>query len=183
VQVFGFARSIKGAKRVAINAFLIFHILSVTCWSLPFSSPVLIAYRNFIRPYFVWSGLFQSWDPFAPSPKAINSYVEAIVIYRDGNTRIWPFPRMEQLSLNERYSKERYRKFAENLKEDANAAIWPDAARFIARLNANGPIPVKMVLLVRYWSFIVPRIDGEYVPAPWDEHVFYSYTVQPEDLQ
>ena len=183
VQDFVFARRIKGAKRAAINAFLIFHIVSVTCWCLPLSSPVVMAYRNFIRPYFVWSGLFQSWDPFAPTPKIINSYVEAIVIYQDGNTRNWALPRMEQLSLTDRYFQERYRKYAENLKEDTNAAIWPDAARFIARHNSNGPSPVKMVLLVRYWSFIVPRPDGEYVPAPWDEHVFYSYTVQPEDLQ
>lgn len=90
---------------------------------------------------------------------------------------------MEQLSLTERYYKERYRKFAENLQDDRNAALWPDAARFVARLNNTGPSPVRMVFLVRYWSNIVPRPDDSYAPAPWDAHLFYGYTVLPEDLK
>ena len=170
------------AKRVAINTFLSFHILAIACWCLPVTTPLTMAFRDLLRPYFVWSGLFQSWDMFSPSPKSINSYVEAIVLYKDGNTRIWAFPRMERLSLTSRYFKERYRKFVENFKEDKFALLWPDAARFIARLNNNGPNPVKMVLLVRHWSNIVPRMDGTKTPEPWDAHVFYGYMVRPEDL-
>jgi hypothetical protein len=172
-----------GAKRVLINAFLIFHIISIAVWCIPLTNPLTQAYRNVIRPYFRWAGLFQSWDTFSPSPKTINSYITAIVLYGDGNTRIWPFPRMEQLSLTERYYKERYRKFVENLKEDSNAALWPDAARFIVRLNNTGPSPVRMVFLVRYWSNIVPGAGGLYTPAPWDAHLFYGYTVKREDLK
>jgi len=170
------------AKRVAINTFLSFHILAIACWCLPVTTPLTMVFRELLRPYFVWSGLFQSWDMFSPSPKSINSYVEAIVLYQDGNTRIWAFPRMERLSLTSRYFKERSRKFVENLKEDKFALLWPDAARFIARLNNNGPNPVKMVLLVRHWSNIVPRMDGAKTPEPWDSHVFYGYMVRPEDL-
>ena len=147
------------------------------------TSPLVLAGRSFIRPYFLWAGLFQSWDTFSPSPKAINSYVEAIVLYQDGHTKIWAFPRMERLSLTQRYFKERYRKFVENLKEDTNSALWPDAARFIARLNNNGPSPVIKIFLVRYWSNIVPRADDPYTPGPWDAHVFYAYVVEPQDLK
>jgi len=170
-------------KSTAINCFLIFHLVSIACWALPVSTPLLTSYRNLIRPYFLWSGLFQTWDMFAPTPKGINSYVQAIVLYADGNTRNWSFPRMDQLSLTQRYLKERYRKYVENLKEDNNAALWPDAARMIARLNNNRPSPVKMVFLVRYWSFTVPRPDGTLTSGPWDEHVFYSYNVTPDDLK
>jgi hypothetical protein len=171
------------ARLAAINVFLIFHILSVICWCIPLTNPLVTEYRSLIRPYFLWSGLFQSWDMFSPSPKAVNSYVEAIVLYRDGTTRNWAFPRMERLSLTERYFKERYRKFVENLKEDTNSALWQDAARFIARANNTGPSSVRMVFLVRYWSELAPRSHGSDTPAPWDAHLFYGYTVAPEDVK
>jgi hypothetical protein len=116
---------------------------------------------------------------FSPQPKFVNTYLEAIVLYNDGNTRIFRFPRMEQLSLTQRYSKERYRKFSETLIQDANSPLWPDVAKRIARLNNTGPAPLKMVMLVKYWSPINPRN-----PNPtWDEDIFYTYSVQPGDLQ
>ena len=170
-------------KRIAINIFLVFHLTAIFCWCVPVNSPLLPAVKNLVRPYFIWSGLFQSWDTFSPAPKAVNSYVEAIVLYEDGTTRTWAFPRMEQLRLADRYFKERYRKFVENLKEDANAPLWPDAARYIARLNNNGPSAERMVLLVRYWSAIVPQNNNADAAAQWSEHVFYGYNVQPEDLR
>jgi hypothetical protein len=170
-------------KRIAINAFLAFHLLSLSCWCVPMANPLTMACRSFVRPYFLWVGLFQSWDTFSPSPKTVNSYVAAIVLYRDGNTKNWQFPRMEQLSLWERYHKERYRKFSENLQTDMYAALWPDAARFIARQNNTGPSAVSQVFLVRYWSNIVPRSDGSYVPSAFDAHLFYGYSVLPEDLR
>ena len=171
------------AKRAAVNIFLIFHIFSVACWCIPITSALVVAYRNSIAPYFLWVGLFQSWDAFSPSPKATNSHIDAIVLYNDGATRNWSFPRMEQLSLTKRYFKERYRKFVEYLNGDSYSALWPDAARFIARRNNNRPSPVRMVFLVRYWSDIVPRADGSYIPGPWDAHLFYGYTVQAGDLK
>jgi hypothetical protein len=170
-------------QRLAINTFLIIHLLAIICWAVPFSDPLAGAFRNLIRPYFLWAGLFQSWDMFSPNPKSANSYVDAIVLYEDGNTRNWAFPRMELLNWKERYSKERYRKFVENVKDDANAPLWPDVARFIARVNNQRPAPVKMVFLVRHWSDIVVREDGSFGRAPWDAHVFYACKISPGDLQ
>ena len=108
--------------------------------------------------------------------------MDAVVVFKDGSTKVWAFPRMEQLSLTDRYLKERYRKFVEVLKEDAMAPLWPDAARFVARLNNDPRDPVKTVQLVRHWSENMPRIDGEYVAAPWRAYPFSLYTVKPEDL-
>jgi hypothetical protein len=170
-------------KYLAINAFLVFHILAIACWCMPIDSPLLLACRSMVRPYFLWSGLFQSWDMFSPLPKATNSYIEAIVLYNDGSTTMWSFPRMELLSLTDRYFKERYRKFVENLLEDKNSSLWPDAARYIARLSGGRPDrPQKVMLSVR-WSNIVAHNDGTFTNSPWDVHVFYSYDVKPEDLQ
>src|ERR1700689_2462600 len=114
---------LKKWQYVAINAFLIFHILAICCWCMPFGSPFIAACRETLRPYFVWSGLFQSWDMFSPLPKSANAYMEALVLYKDGSTTIWSFPRMEQLTLTEKYSKERYRKFVETILDNTNAAL------------------------------------------------------------
>lgn len=170
-------------KRLAINVFLVFHILAITCWAVPLDTPLLNACRQAIRPYFLWSGLFQSWNAFAPAPKALNSYVEAVVIYHDGRVRTWKFPRMEQLPLTERYYKERYRKYVENLKEDSSVALWPDAARYVARLNNNPADPPEIVMLIRHWSDIVPHNDGSSHAESPHVQIFYEYKVKPEDLQ
>jgi len=90
---------------------------------------------------------------------------------------------MEQLGLTEKYFKERYRKFAENLQRDENDALLRDAARYIARLNSNPAKPAKTVILIQKWSFIVPRKDASYVPEPWEQHMLLGYGVRPEDLQ
>jgi len=170
-------------KYIAINVFILFHILVIVCWSVPFKTSVLTACRHLVRPYVLWAGLFQSWDMFAPVPKRANTYIEATLVYRDGSTKVWTFPRMEQMGLWERIYKERYRKFAENLQADELDELLPDAARHIARLNSTPANPVKTVILVQKASFIVPRPDGAYVPEPWQSHVLLGYGVRPEDLQ
>jgi hypothetical protein len=180
------AKNLYGLKKwqyIAINTFLIFHILAITCWCMPLSSPFIGVCRDALRPYFVWSGLFQSWDMFSPQPKATNSYMEALVLYKNGSTKIWSFPRMEQLTLTGKYSKERYRKFVETILDNKNAALWPDVARYVARLPEIRADQPQKVMLVAKWSDIVRQDDGTFTRAPWDEHVFYSYDVKPEDLQ
>ena len=171
------------AHRLAVNVFLLFHIFAIACWCLPLRVPFLELCRSEVTPYFRWSGLFQSWDTFAPEPWSINSYLEATLVYRDGVRKTWAFPRMEQLSLTARYFEERYRKFEENLQRNDNDALWPDVARHIARLNSSPSNPVKTVILIQKCSFIVPRSDGSYVPEPWDQHILFGYGVRPEDLR
>lgn len=171
-------------KRVALNAFLIFHLVAITFWAMPITTPLTAAFKEIVRPYLVWSGLFQSWDMFGPSPKSINSYVDAVVTHADGRVTTWSFPRMEQLSLTDRYLKERYRKFVENVKEDMYSAMWPDVALHVARLNnGSGGSRVTGVFLVRHWSNIVLRPDGQYTPAPWNSYRFFAYPVNAEALR
>jgi hypothetical protein len=175
------ARDWNPLKRTAISAFLAFHLVAITCWAIPLDTPLIVAFRNAVSPYFLWSGLFQAWNAFAPAPKALNSYLEGIVIYHDGRVLTWKFPRMEQLPLAQRYYRERYRKFVENLKEDSNVALWPDAARYIARLNNDAFNPPEIVMLIRHWTDIVPP------PAPPADRphvqIFYEYKVKPQDLK
>jgi hypothetical protein len=176
-------RDLHQLKYWAVNVFVTFHIFAIACWCIPIDSPLIPLCRNLVRPYFLWSGLFQSWDMFAPMPKAANTYIEAIVVHNDGSRSTWTFPRMEHLGLTEKFFKERYRKFADNLVQDETDALRSDAARYIARMKSRPGNQVKLVILIQKWSFIVPHPDASYVPEPWEQHVLLGYGVQPEDLK
>ncbi len=137
-----------------------------------------------IVPYMAWSGLFQKWDMFAPNPSMLNNYMTADITYADGHTATWSFPRMEELGLVDKYVKERYRKFAnDNLRLDAFSVLWPDAARYIARVNkvqaSNPPVAID---LIRHWSVVQPP-GSVSATGPWNQFKFFHYAVQPGDLQ
>ena len=171
------------AAHIAISIFLLFHIFAIAVWCTPLDSALIAEVRGWIRPYMLWSGLFQSWDTFAPSPKSVNSYVAASIITRDGHIHPWNFPRMEQLGLGERYYKERYRKFVENLQDDRNSALWPDVARHLAHLYGNPENPPEIIMLIRYWSDILPQArESEHNERP-HARILFEYRVKPEDLK
>jgi hypothetical protein len=88
---------------------------------------------------------------------------------------------MEQLGLISRCFKERDRKFVENLQEDSHKAMWPDVARRIARTNNDPSDAPEVVMLIRYWSNIVPA--QKYRPQPDRARIFFEYEVKPEDLR
>lgn len=171
-------------RRRLVSAFIAFNLFAITCWCVPLQSPLLSRIRSGMLPYMRWIGLFQSWDMFAPNPSNLNNYVGALVKFRDGSSRLWNFPRMENLGYVDRYFKERYRKYAnDNLRLDADSALWPDAARYIARVNNQPSNPPVQVSLIRYWSVIPPPGPyGEYTEGPWQQFVFYRYSVVPGDL-
>ena len=169
--------------RVVTSAFVLFNLLAIVSWSVPIESPLILAMRGWFQPYMRWSGLFQSWNMFAPNPRSINAYVEAAVITRNGTVRNWKFPRMEQLSVSERFVKERYRKFVENLPEQKYSAIWPDVARHIARSCKDSSNPPEIVMLIRYWTDIQPPAKFDVKPPPIRAHIFFEYKVLPEDVR
>jgi hypothetical protein len=69
------------------------------------------------------------------------------------------------------------------LQDRDDAALWPDAARYIARLNTNPANPAQKVMLVIRWSDITLPAAGQSDHGPWNVDVFFNYVVQPEDLQ
>ncbi|HXS96060.1 MAG TPA: hypothetical protein VN736_15750 [Candidatus Limnocylindrales bacterium] len=170
--------------RIVISAFIAFNLFAITCWCVPLDTPLVVACRNMVRPYMLYFGLFQKWDMFAPDPTKLNSYIDAVVTYRDGQTSKWGFPRMEELGIVDKYFEERYRKYMnDNLRLDTNSGLWPDAARYIARANNRAGDPPVLVTLVRHWSIVPPPgPDGEPGYVPWSQFEFFHYTVAPGDL-
>jgi len=168
--------------RRAINVFLVFHIIAIACWAVPLDIQPLVGVRDLVKPYMLWTGLFQSWNTFAPDPLRVNQYLKAVVISHNHHLKIFAFPRMEELSLTERYSKERYRKFAEVVPDQRFAPIWPDVANHIARSFRSQTDPPEKVILIDFQTPIKPEGDSANTPAPTPATFFEKY-IDAEDLQ
>jgi hypothetical protein len=173
-------------RKAAITLFILFHLVAFAAWTVPLQFPLLDAFKASIRPYMLWTGLFQAWNMFSPDPMRLNGYVEAEVTMADGQKRRWKAPRMEELGPVDKYFRERYRKFVnEHLRMDAESLLWPDAAKHIARMyDSDKSNPPVNVMLVRYWSEVLPPgPHGEYRATPWTHYNYFSYNVVPQDLE
>ncbi|MHB1938382.1 MAG: hypothetical protein ACYCOR_17635 [Acidobacteriaceae bacterium] len=171
-----------GFLRGAISIFILFNLVAITSWAVPLNVPPFREIKELVRPYLLWTGLFQSWDFFAPNPRPVNSYIEAVAVTQDRRMRVFDFPRMEQLSYGKRYREERYRKFAEVLCDPHYAAIWPDVAKHVARLLNSADDPPQMVILMKFEAPIEYGVTPAHEPAPKPQF-FYEYYVSGEDLR
>ena len=165
--------------RVAINIFIVFHLVVIICAALPIDPAPIVTIRGLVWPYVLWTGLFQRWDMFAPDPPTANSYIKAVVIDQDRHIHVWPFPRMEELPLGERFQKERYRKFADVLPQPQMALLWPDISRRIAGQFDSQAGALDKVMLIQFQSEITPGADTE---PPFRPTIFYEDYVHPETL-
>ena len=189
------ARGLKGRLwRWCITIFVLVHLYIMAFWGMPASR-----FRGYmVQPvydYTIKSGLWHGWDMFSPDPMSINFRLHAQVFFKDGSLEIWEFPRMEKLSLWERYQKERYRKWRERVRQDIYQSVWDDTARYIARLHNNPTNPPVRIVLVRQWESIPPL---QFKPGTFElkdkqpmlelkedlkfAYRFKYYDVQPGDL-
>src|ERR1700761_8125294 len=76
-------------RRGAIYAFILFHIWMIIVWTLPWTPAPLVIARRVVRPYMLWTGLFQSWDTFAPNPRSVDIYAKAVIFTQ--NHHIYTF--------------------------------------------------------------------------------------------
>jgi len=136
-----------------ILAFLVWHFSGVLLWLSPDSAlkqkliPPFISYLNFF-------GMWQGWSVFE-KPRTYNEYVTADLIYRDGSKKAWEFPRMEKMNAGEKMFKEGFRRWGNDCVSDtAMSYLWPDATRYVARINSSVGNPVVSVAIVRHWVWI-----------------------------
>ena len=182
------------ANRRLITAFLLLHLAVIVPAAIPAGffpvkalhlKGLLTAVTSVLAPYGAIAGLQVGWSMFAPDPTRHNAYIDAEITYRNGRKHLWTFPQMQELGYAERYAKERYRKFTnERLWVRENAALWPDAARYVARLNADASNPPRTVKLVHNWFEIPAAPEPGELPPPelWQRDVFFVYAVQAGDL-
>jgi hypothetical protein len=171
-----------------LKVFVWFHVIAITIKCLPsapsdavgpqarrslFGSEYLLAFNDKIKGYtevYMWpTGIWQSWDMFAPNPSDWEGYVTADITYKDGTVKKYTYPRMYELGLGIKYFKERYRKFLERAHHKNHAWIRPRFALRIAVKNYTDPNnpPVK-VELHRHEAIVPPNMPfGTYLSNLW----------------
>ena len=102
------------AKRLAISAFLVFHLTAPVVWNLPVSPLKLMLFPPF-RPYMLPLGLWQAWWMFAPDPMGTTAVLEAEVIDAKGMRHLYEFPRVADLPFLQKLPRFRHPKFTCNL--------------------------------------------------------------------
>lgn len=138
----------------------------------------------------VWHilGLGQGWSVFAPNLRRYNPHATATITFADGSTTLYEFPRMEKMSLAEKFRKEKWRKFdVDNMPWSTAAAYHEDVARYVAReVNKDPANPPLQVALTVHWAG-VPELPT-FVPSDeFPEHdkaaSIFIYRVRKKDLR
>jgi hypothetical protein len=167
-------------NRSLINAFIILHVVAIVFWSQPFQYWPRSLVRGIAAGYMQFCGVWQEWNMFAPEPRSIRIRMDATVTFRDGSTKTWMFPQMDQMTLWERCRKERYRKWAhDNVRVDAESRLWAPTANYIARQFPDPDNPPVAVQLHRYWADIPgpTATDREKADASFHRYTFYEMKI------
>lgn len=131
-------------RKTFISIFIAIQITIMVTAGLPDRSAVGKEILNNLHWYQVFFALDQSWSMFAPNPVSKNSYMDAIISFKDKSTEKWTFPRASQLDGWARFtSGERLRKYQqENLIPNTKMEMWQDLSHFlereINRIEKNG---------------------------------------------
>lgn len=194
----------------AVKAFVFAHMFLVFTWAMPHFSPEKSAEfrqqpvgEQISRPVDMWvvynrdwfkntnsptsfyltsTGLWQSWDMFAPNPADTDVYVDAVVTFQDGSEETYSFERIYDMPIPQKYVQERYRKFREYLSDDYYSYKWPRTAMRMALLakRDKGKVP-SLVVLRRHWMQIQP--PGKEQWKEYNSFEFFRRFITAEELE
>ena len=133
-------------------------------------------------------GMRQAWRLFGPELREYNLYTTVITDFQDGTMRLTEFPRMEKMSLLDRFIHEKKRSiFNQFLPTPKNIIYYPSVARYYVQAFADRDNQPSWI------SFVV---SGHATPPPDSAHWVYrdqlplntyktlhfNYPVMPPDL-
>lgn len=138
-------------------------------------------------------GMRQAWRLFGPELRSYNWNNIVLIEFADGTVKIHEMPRMEKLSLVEKFLREKERSILnDRLAFHVYKRFWPPVARYMARANndtsagKNNP-PVKVTFV--FASAPIPKPDPDHwvyrdqMPEHSHRQVFFIYKVSPDDLK
>jgi hypothetical protein len=105
------------AHRVAVSAFLVFHLTATIIWVLP-TCPLRVFAWEPVAYYILPLGLWQSWGMFAPDPVRDTNTLEAQVIDAKGLLHTFAFPKLSDYSKLGGIPRFRHSKYAANMSID-----------------------------------------------------------------
>lgn len=156
------------------------YIIGALMWSLPAELPLKTRTDAFVSPIFQRLGLWQNWQMFAPTPRNEDIYVDAMVQLADGRVLEVNLSRMSEMSLFDRYRKERWRKLLNDyIRSDEYHRYWPMTATWLARaISEQEQSAVTHLELWRHWRAARPGLLARTpVEEGWQQQKFFDYTI------
>ncbi len=142
------------AQRVAISAFVLFHVSALMIWTMPECEiKDRLIKRDCYQKYVVPLGLWQWWAMFAPEPIRETYVLDAEVIDAKGLRHIHEFPRIGDLPWYAKIPRYRQPKFTANMNDPEFKVQKEFSARHAVRqlgLGADAfPVAVNLYYQVR----------------------------------
>ncbi len=135
----------------AANVFIAFYLFVVVAWTSPQGSPL----RRLVRPFvkFVrWSGLWHSWEMFAPDPLSATRYLLAEITLRDGDTLLWHAPSVDDQPAWRAFRQMRHTKYQSTVFRKDHAFLRGPLVHYLLRkydFADNPPVAVRLLCAYR----------------------------------
>lgn len=113
-------------------------------------------YISPVTDFMLLTGLWQSWNMFAPNPVRDDYFFEAELQLVDGETEVHSLKRLYEMPLLSRYGNERYRKFFEKMRPESGSWLWPRLAQRAIVWAGREPREVEKVTLILRNRRILP---------------------------
>jgi hypothetical protein len=126
------------ARRLAISAFVVFHLLGLILWTIPPShikESCVAPFRYYMLPLGIW----QWWAIFAPDPICDTTVLNAEVLDAKGIRQIYEFPRLADLPWWRKIPRYRNPKFTNNMMNAEYLKQRTFTARHAVRQLGLGP--------------------------------------------
>jgi hypothetical protein len=164
------------AWRLAISAFVLFHVAATVIWVMPVSPLKQLLMPRF-RYYMLPLGLWQAWSMFAPNPQQETIALESEVIDVHGMRHVYEFPKVADLPWWRKMPRFRHPKFASNLLFDEFAIHREFTARHAVRRLGLGAslFPVHASLYLQVKPSPPPGTSSADPMAPARLHLLATY--------
>jgi hypothetical protein len=129
-----------------------------------------------LKFYLLVTGFWQYWDMFSPNPASVDVYATIFVNYADGTKKQYPYPRVYDLPIQQKFMKERWRKFFERAGTSDYRYLWQPFGQKVARDMYTDPKnPPVSVELHRHELVVAP--PGAPVNTKYSDELFYTVYV------
>jgi|ERR1044072_613571 hypothetical protein len=135
-----------------------------------------------LKQYLLFTGFWQYWDMFSPNPASVDNYATIVVNYANGAKKNYPYPRIYDLPLHEKFMKERWRKFFERAGTGEFSFLWKPFGNFVALSMFDDPKnPPVSVELHRHQLVIAP--PGKPVNTEYSDELYYTVFIDQAELR
>lgn len=160
---------------IVVNVFIAGYVFLTLAWTAPEGAPL----RRFIAPFsrwVRWSGLWHSWNMFAPDPLSATRYLVVEIVLRSGAVLLWQAPRVDDQPILRAFRQMRHTKYQSALFQKNQAYLrGPLVQYMLAKYDFadDPPVEVRLVCMQRA---VAPE-DPSLLTRAFTRHVFHSQQV------